>query len=59
MAWSTVLDVIPTTLLVLLLGIKVSSSKTSPPFLSSKVGRGIEYSPVHVAVQAGYWIALV
>ena len=57
MAWSIVLDVMPTTLLSL--GIKVSSSKTSPPFLSSKVSRGIIYSPVHVAVQAGYWIALV
>ena len=57
MAWSIVLDVMPTTLLSL--GIMVSSSKTSPPFLSSKVGRSIIYSPVHVAVQVGYWIALV
>ena len=50
MAWSVVFDVMPTTLL--LLDVKVPSSRISHSFLSSTVGVGITYSLARVAVQA-------
>ena len=52
MAWSNVLDAVPTILLQL--GVKVSSSWINPPFFSSTIGRGIAYSPVHVAIPVGW-----